>query len=195
MNIYTRGGDKGKTGIHGGQRVDKDDIRIEANGCIDELNSMIGVIRAFLPAEHEWQQILFRIQSELMVVMSHVATPSAIRDKNPNPLPDNLDKFCEECIDNMTDNMGQSLSFILPGGNLVSSHLQLARTIARRSERRLWTLNKQDEVPESILKFINRLSDLFFTMARFEMFRDGTGEERWKDFLYKRKKKDTTADE
>ncbi|BES61915.1 cob(I)yrinic acid a,c-diamide adenosyltransferase [Dysgonomonas capnocytophagoides] len=195
MNIYTRGGDKGKTGIHGGQRVDKDDIRIEANGCIDELNSMIGVIRAFLPAEHEWQQILFRIQSELMVVMSHVATPSAIREKNPNPLPDNLDKFCEECIDNMTDNMGQSLSFILPGGNLVSSHLQLARTIARRSERRLWTLNKQDEVPESILKFINRLSDLFFTMARFEMFRDGTGEERWKDFLYKRKKKDTTADE
>lgn len=195
MNIYTRGGDKGKTGIHGGQRVDKDDIRIEANGCIDELNSMIGVIRAFLPAEHEWQQILFRIQSELMVVMSHVATPSAIREKNPNPLPDNLDKFCEECIDSMTDNMGQSLSFILPGGNLVSSHLQLARTIARRSERRLWTLNKQDEVPESILKFINRLSDLFFTMARFEMFRDGTGEERWKDFLYKRKKKDTTADE
>lgn len=195
MNIYTKGGDKGKTGIHGGQRVDKDDIRIEANGCIDELNSMIGVIRAFLPAEHEWQQILFRIQSELMVVMSHVATPSAIRDKNPNPLPDNLDKFCEECIDSMTDNMGQSLSFILPGGNLVSSHLQLARTIARRSERRLWTLNKQDEVPESILKFINRLSDLFFTMARFEMFRDGTGEERWKDFLYKRKKKDTTADE
>lgn len=195
MNIYTRGGDKGKTGIHGGQRVDKDDIRIEANGCIDELNSMIGVIRAFLPAEHEWQQILFKIQSELMVVMSHVATPSAIRDKNPNPLPNNLDKFCEECIDNMTDNMGQSLSFILPGGNLVSSHLQLARTIARRSERRLWTLNKQDEVPESILKFINRLSDLFFTMARFEMFRDGTGEERWKDFLYKRKKKDTTADE
>lgn len=195
MNIYTRGGDKGKTGIHGGQRVDKDDIRIEANGCIDELNSMIGVIRAFLPAEHEWQQILFKIQSELMVVMSHVATPSAIREKNPNPLPDNLDKFCEECIDNMTDNMGQSLSFILPGGNLVSSHLQLARTIARRSERRLWTLNKQDEVPESILKFINRLSDLFFTMARFEMFRDGTGEERWKDFLYKRKKKDTTADE
>lgn len=195
MNIYTRGGDKGKTGIHGGQRVDKDDIRIEANGCIDELNSMIGVIRAFLPAEHEWQQILFKIQSELMVVMSHVATPSAIRDKNPNPLPDNLDKFCEECIDSMTDNMGQSLSFILPGGNLVSSHLQLARTIARRSERRLWTLNKQDEVPESILKFINRLSDLFFTMARFEMFRDGTSEERWKDFLYKRKKKDTTADE
>ncbi|SHE86756.1 cob(I)yrinic acid a,c-diamide adenosyltransferase [Dysgonomonas macrotermitis] len=195
MKIYTRGGDKGKTGIHGGQRVDKDDIRIEANGCLDELNSMIGVIRAYLPREHEWQQILFRIQSELMVVMSHVATPSDIRDKNPNPLPEDLDKLCEEWIDSMTDDMGQSLTFILPGGNLVSSHLQLARAIARQSERRLWTLNRQDEVPESILRFINRLSDLFFTMARFEMFRDGTDEERWKDFLYKRKKKENSADE
>ena len=189
MRIYTRGGDKGKTGIHGGQRVDKDDIRIEANGCIDELNSMIGVVRAFLPKEHEWQQILFRIQSEIMVVMSHVATPSAIRDKNPNPLPEDLDKFCEECMDEMTNKMGQSEAFILPGGNLVSAHLQLARTIARRSERRLWALNKQDEVPASILRFINRLSDLLFTMARFEMFAGGDTEERWKDFLYKRRKK------
>lgn len=190
MKIYTRGGDKGKTGIHGGQRIDKDDIRIEANGCIDELNSMIGVVRAFLPREHEWQEVLFRIQSELMVVMSHVATPSSIRDKNPNILSQDLDKYCEEHIDNLTGKMGQSNSFILPGGNLISAHLQLARTIARRSERRLCSLNKQDEVPASILKFINRLSDLFFTMARFEMYAQGDMEERWHDFLYKRKKKD-----
>ena len=86
MRIYTKGGDKGQTGIHGGQRVDKDDIRIEANGCIDELNSMIGVVRSFLPPEHEWQNLLFKIQTEIMVIMSHVATPSAIRDKNPNDL-------------------------------------------------------------------------------------------------------------
>lgn len=191
MKIYTRGGDKGKTGIHGGQRVDKDDIRIEANGCIDELNSMIGVVRAFLPKEHEWQQLLFRIQSELMVVMSNVATPSELRDKNPNVLPEDLDRFCEEQMDIMTNKMGASESFILPGGNLISSHLQLARTIARRSERRLWTLHKQDELPVAILKFINRLSDLFFTMARFEMFAGGDTEERWKDFLYKRKNKNT----
>lgn len=192
MKIYTRGGDKGKTGIHGGQRVDKDDIRIEANGCIDELNSMIGVVRAFLPKEHEWQKLLFKIQTELMIVMSNVATPSDLRHKNPNVLSEDLDKFCEQCMDEMTDKMGPSETFILPGGNLVSAHLQLARTIARRSERRLWTLNKQDEVPESVLKFINRLSDLFFTMARFEMFCGGDTEERWKDFLYKRKKKEDT---
>lgn len=188
MKIYTKGGDKGMTGIHGGQRVNKDDIRIEANGCIDELNSMIGVVRAYLTREHEWQPILFKIQSELMVVMSHVATPSEMRDKNPNKLSEDLAKFCEECMDSMTDRMGQSKTFVLPGGTLVSAHLQLARTIARRSERRLWTLNRQDEVPSSILQFINRLSDLFFTMARFEMFQEGEDEERWHDFLYKRKK-------
>lgn len=188
MKIYTRGGDKGKTGIHGGQRVDKDDIRIEANGCLDEMNSMIGVVRAYLPSEHEWQKVLFRIQTEVMIVMSHVATPSAIRGKNPNLLADDLVSFCEELINEMSEKMGESNHFILPGGNLVSAHLQLARTVARRSERRLWTLNKQDEVPPLILQFINRLSDLFFTMARYEMFRQGNLEDKWKEFLYKRKK-------
>ena len=79
MRIYTRGGDKGKTGIHGGERVDKDDIRIEANGTLDELNAEIGIVRTLLPPDHEWQVLLGRIQREMMAVMSHVATPSAIR--------------------------------------------------------------------------------------------------------------------
>ncbi|WP_029904606.1 cob(I)yrinic acid a,c-diamide adenosyltransferase [Prevotella sp. 10(H)] len=188
MRIYTRGGDKGKTGIFGGQRVDKDDIRIEANGTIDELNASIGVVRAYLPANHEWQQLLFKIQTEIMTVMSQVATPSNIRETNINVLDENLDKFCEEQMDKMTEEMGPSESFILPGGTLVSSQLQLSRTIARRAERRLWALNKQDEVPASVMRFINRLSDLFFTMARYEMYKAGNIEERWKDFLYKRKK-------
>ncbi|MBK5722400.1 cob(I)yrinic acid a,c-diamide adenosyltransferase [Dysgonomonas sp. Marseille-P4677] len=188
MKIYTRGGDKGKTGIFGGQRVDKDDVRIEANGTIDELNSSIGIVRAHLPKEHEWQPLLFKIQTEIMVVMSQVATPSDIRDQNSNNLDEGLDKLCEEYMDKMTDKMGPSETFILPGGTIVSAHLQLARTIARRAERRLWTLNKQDEVPAPIMRFINRLSDLFFTMARYDMFMEGSIEERWKDFLYKRKK-------
>ena len=165
MRIYTRGGDKGKTGIHGGERVDKDDIRIEANGTLDELNAEIGIVRTLLPPDHEWQVLLGRIQREMMAVMSHVATPSAIRDKNPNPLPDDLAVFC------------------------VSAHLQLARTITRRAERRLWTLNRKDPVPAGIMAFVNRLSDLFFTMARYDMFRQGNAEERWQSFLYKRKNK------
>ena len=124
-----------------------------------------------------------------MVVMSQVATPSAIRETNTNIVDENLDGFCEELMDRMTELMGASETFVLPGGTVVSAHLQLARAIARRAERRLWTLNKQDEVPTTILKFINRLSDLFFTMARYEMHQAGGIEERWKDFLYKRAKK------
>lgn len=187
MKIYTRGGDKGKTGIRGGQRVDKDNIRIEANGCLDELNSVIGVIRAFLPDDHEWQQPLYHIQFQMMIVMSQVATPNDIRGSNPNIVDDNIVEFCEEWIDSLTNEMGKSEYFILPYGNLVSSHLHLARTVARRSERRLWTLSKEDTVPEIILKFINRLSDLFFTMARYEMFCNKGEEEKWNHFLYKKK--------
>jgi ATP:cob(I)alamin adenosyltransferase len=188
MKIYTRGGDKGKTGIHGGQRVDKDNIRIEANGCIDELNSMIGVVRSFLPATHEWQEWLFMIPSEIMTVMSHVATPSDIRDKNPNKLNMDIVSLVETRIDDLTGQMEENNHFILPGGSLVSSHLHMARTIARRSERRLWALNREDELPAIILQFINRLSDLFFVMARYEMLQQHYTEERWQRFLYKRGK-------
>ncbi len=189
MRIYTRGGDKGKTGIHGGQRVDKGNIRIEANGCMDELNSMIGVVRSFLPATHEWQELLFRIQSEIMVVMSHVATPSDIRDKNPNKPDVDIVSFVEDRIDDLTRQMDDKNSyFILPGGTLVSAHLHMARTIARRSERRLWTLNREDELPPVILQFVNRLSDLFFVMARYEMLQQDYTEERWQHFLYKKGK-------
>lgn len=188
MKIYTRGGDKGRTSIHGSERVEKDDIRIEANGTLDELNAGIGVVRALLPEEHEWQDLLGKIQREMMVIMSLVATPSAIREKNPNTLSADLISFCEEEIDKLTALLEDNGYFILPGGSLVSAHLQLVRTIVRRAERRLWTLNREDPVLPSILQFINRLSDLFFIMARYEMFRQGNAEERWHSFLYKRKK-------
>lgn len=189
MKIYTRGGDKGRTGIHGGERVDKDDIRIEANGTLDELNAQIGIVRALLPQEHEWQNLLAMIQREMMVIMSLVATPSAIREKNPNALSNDLVAFCEEQIDLLSGQMEDNGYFILPGGSLVSAHLQLARTIVRRAERRLWTLNRTDPVMPEIMQFINRLSDQFFIMARYEMFRQGNAEERWQSFLYKKKKK------
>lgn len=189
MKIYTKGGDKGKTGIHGGQRVDKDDIRIEANGCLDELNSMIGVVRSFLDENHQWQNLLFKIQTEMMSIMSQVATPNELRHKNPNRLEEQIVSYLENEIDSMSNAIGDNNSyFVLPGGTLVSSHLHMARTIARRAERRLWTLNKTDEIPEIILKYINRLSDLFFTMARIDMSEQGKMDEKWKTFLYKRKR-------
>lgn len=187
MKIYTKGGDKGRTGIHGGQRVDKDDIRIEANGCLDELNVWIGMLRTRLPEAHEWQATLYEVQRILMVVMSHVATPSAIRDQNPNVLPDTMVTLCEEQIDRMTEAMGENSFFILPGGTEVASLCHLARTAARRAERRLCTLHKADALPPLVMAFVNRLSDLFFVMARYELHTCGRGEECWQAFKYKRK--------
>lgn len=185
--VYTRTGDKGTTGIHGGARVPKDDIRIEANGCLDELNAVIGIVRSMLPAEDGWQELLHAIQRELMVVMSHVATPSGM--VNPNPLSvTELTLRCEQEMDAMTVLLTDNGYFLLPGGTPASAQLQFARTVARRAERRLWTLHRQDSINEGILCFINRLSDLFFVMARMEMQRQDWPEEKWQEFAYKRKK-------
>lgn len=189
--IYTRTGDEGMTGIHGGERVPKDDIRIEANGCLDELNTLFGVIRSMLPETDGWQEKLYFIQRNMMIVMSHVATPFAIRDRNPNELPQDLDKFCEDWMDEMMPQIEDNGYFILPGGTPLAAQLQYARAVARRAERRLWTLDRTDVVPREILRFINRLSDLLFVMARFEMQRQQWQEEKWLKFSYKRKKKDS----
>ena len=184
--IYTRTGDKGMTRIHGGERVPKDDIRIEANGCLDELNTVIGIVRSLLSQEHEWQVTLFDIQKNLMIVMSHVATPSAIREQNPNVLPMDMVEVCERMMDSLTCQMEDNHHFVLPGGTPVAAQLHFARVVSRRAERRLWTLNRHDEVPPLILQYINRLSDLFFVMARYELWKQQWPEERWHSFLYKR---------
>ena len=186
--VYTKTGDKGTTGIQGGARVPKDDIRIEANGCLDELNAVIGIIRSMLPVDDVWQELLHTIQKELMVVMSHVATPG---DKiNPNVLTvTKLTLRCEKEMDAMMIELQDHGYFLLPGGTPVSAQLQFARTVVRRAERRLWTLNRQDPLNEDILCFINRLSDLFFVMARMEMQRQDWPEEKWQEFAYKRKLK------
>ena len=190
--IYTRTGDGGTTGIHGGTRVPKDDIRIEANGCLDELNCIIGVIRSmgcpakpepsaaadgFLPSEHfsasevktrscgagdDWDEVLHGIQRNLMSVMSLVATPAAEREKNPNVLPDNLVAEIEARMDAMTETIGPGLHFLLPGGTPLAARLQLARAVCRRAER--------------------------FVMARCELASQQWPEERWQAFAYKNQK-------
>ena len=167
--VYTRTGDDGTTGIHGGERVPKEDIRIEANGTLDELNAQIGIVRSLIKSDDEWLQGLYKIQTELMIVMSLVATPSAIRDKNPKVFDSGMIGFCEEWMDRMTSAITEKGVFVVPGGTPVAAQLHLARTVARRAERRLWTLNREDPLPQDILTFINRLSDLFFVMARYEM--------------------------
>lgn len=209
--IYTRTGDNGTTGIHGGARVPKDDPRIEANGDLDELNCHIGIIRSMLSECRDgWfldrepfsasetktrgtertsvDRIFHIIQKNLMIVMSQVATPSAEREKNPNVLPETLVSECEATMDALTEQAGPSLHFLLPGGTPLAARLQLARAVCRRAERRLWTLHRQDPLPEAILQYINRLSDLLFVLARCELARQDWPEERWQAFSYKNQK-------
>lgn len=192
MKIYTRKGDKGTTGVFGGKREDKDSARIECNGALDEANSTIGLLRAKLGPEHEWQPNLHRIQKDLMDMMSHLARPSDSNKENPNPKPLDGAEFCEQWLDELEDNISSpSDYFLLPGGNEISALCHVCRTQIRRGERRLVTLMKEDPacVEDYIIAYVNRLSDLFFTLARAEMDKAGVAEEKWQLFLYKRKKK------
>lgn len=183
--IYTRSGDKGRTGLFDGSRVDKDDIRIECLGTIDEVNSTIGLLRSKLAMDHPWQLQLQTIQVELMDSMAHVATPSTAENKY-GTLPIQADKRLEAWMDEIEEKLTSPTdSFLLPGGNETSALCHMVRTQMRRAERRLITLNKQDPVDPSILKFINRLSDLFFKLSREAMEDASVTEERWKLFQYK----------
>ena len=183
--IYTRTGDDGTTGIHGGARVPKEDPRIEANGALDELNCHLGVVRAQLAADDPWQELLHRLQRELMAAMSLVATPAARRAQNPNRLDETLEGDCEAWIDRLTAACSDRGWFVLPGGTPAAAQLQLARAVARRAERRLWALHRIDPLPEALLRLINRLSDLLFVLARAEMQRSRLPEELWRSFAYK----------
>lgn len=160
--IYTRTGDEGMTSLRGGVRVPKEDLRIEVNGCLDELNALLGIVRSQLPAGQEAEQLLKRIQQELMVVMSHVATPPGV--SNPKVLhTEELTEEFEQVMDRLSAN--RPVGFVLPGGSPVAAHLHLARTVARRAERRLWSLHRKEPLALSILRFVNRLSDLLFVLA------------------------------
>ncbi|KAA0993326.1 cob(I)yrinic acid a,c-diamide adenosyltransferase [Dyadobacter aurulentus] len=187
MKIYTKKGDKGTTGLFGGSRVDKDDVRIECIGTLDEANSTIGLMRVKLGSAHEWQPNLHKIQKDLMDMMSHLARPSDAKKENTNPMPVDGAAFCETWIDDLEAAMtSPSDYFLLPGGNEVSALCHMVRTQMRRGERRLVSLIKTDEVNEAVPAYINRLSDLFFTLARTEMDKAGVAEEKWQLFLYKR---------
>ncbi len=186
--IYTKGGDGGTTGIHGGGRVPKDDPRIEAVGTLDEVNCTLGVVRSLLAPNDDRHEPLHRIQREMMTVMSITAAPADRRAQNPNALDPALEKWCEELIDTLMARCPDRDYFVLPGGTPVSAQLQMARAATRRAERRLWTLHRADPLPAELLKFINRLSDLLFAFAREEMQRADLPEELWHSFSYKRRK-------
>jgi len=159
--IYTKTGDGGETSLRHGVRVAKDDIRIECNGQIDQLNALLGVVRSMMQAEDDAALLIHAIQRELMVVMSHIATPEG--ESNPRPLhSEELTQQMEQAIDRARTEKG----FVVPGGgSQFSAFLHLARTQARTAERRLWTLSRQYAVERPVLSMMNRLSDYLFVLA------------------------------
>ncbi len=190
MKIYTRKGDEGMTALFGGSRVYKDDVRVNCYGTLDEVNSTIGLLRAKLGAEHPWQHNLHKIQKDMMDMMSHLARPSDCKKENTNARPEDGAEFCEQWIDELENCItSPSDYFLLPGGNEISALCHVVRTQIRRGERYLVSLMKSDHVEDYIPAYINRLSDLFFILARAEMDKAGVAEEKWQLFLYKRKKK------
>lgn len=186
MNIYTRGGDNGETSLVGGKRVPKDSIRVEAYGTVDELNSVIGYVRAIHNQYHKGgddcikiEDELRNIQNNLLNIGSHLATPG---DAKPSSMPyiESTDiTRLEKLIDDMTKELKPLKTFIIPGGGIIGSAFHHARTVCRRAERRIISLSSEENVPPLIIKYINRLSDTLFTMARWEAHNHNEKEYYW----------------
>ncbi len=167
MKIYTKTGDKGETGLFGGPRVSKSSKRIEAYGTIDELNSFIGL--AITEIKNEAVLLLLqKIQNRLFTVGSDLAAPDREKELNIPRVSKDFYLEIEQAIDKFESELSQLKNFILPGGSKGAAHLHICRTISRRAERRIVALNKEENIGENIIIFINRLSDLFFVLARFE---------------------------
>ncbi len=164
--VYTRSGDDGETGLIGGVRVPKDSVRVECFGTIDELSACLGLARCYQGAEDPLAQLLLRLQNELFDLGSQLATPpDQHREGMRRATKDDVIGL-EQLIDKYNESLGELKSFILPGGGKVSSWLHLARTVCRRVERLVVTLNRAEPVRPEAMHYINRLSDLLFVLAR-----------------------------
>jgi cob(I)alamin adenosyltransferase len=177
--IYTKTGDDGTTGLVGGNRVKKYDIRLEAYGTVDELNAALGLLRA-MESDTEIQNILFRIQNKLFNIGSRLASDEKGEEfTKALAIKESDIKILESAIDKMEEEIPELKHFILPGGDQVVAQCHVARTICRRAERRIVEFAEQEEVEKELIKFINRLSDFLFVLARFTGFRKGVDETRW----------------
>ncbi len=169
MKIYTKTGDKGKTSLFGGQRVDKDDLRVDCYGTVDELNSILG-LTIIEVTDREVSELIQNIQNDLFALGGELATPiekkttrNSSSDINANQI-----NFLEEKIDHFEEKLQPLKQFILPGGSKSAALLHIARSVSRRSERLAVKLSKRDVINENIIIYLNRLSDLLFVLARFE---------------------------
>ena len=179
MKIYTRGGDQGETSLFSGERVGKDDLRVEAYGTLDELNSMLGVASATC-RDPQILELLHTLQDQLFVAGADLATLSTGRHQ-PKRIDENHWRGQERYIDDVEGRLPTLKHFVLPGGSAGSSFLQLARSICRRAERLMVKLDREEgEVNPDLLIYVNRLSDLLFVMARLENFSQGVPEVIWR---------------
>jgi cob(I)alamin adenosyltransferase len=185
MRIYTRTGDRGETGLFGGGRVRKDDARVEAYGDVDELNSVLGVAVAALEREGAGEVALGlrRIQSDLFTVGANLATPAPEDGGRasahvPALEPARVEEL-ERWIDRAEEELAPLKQFVLPGGSEAAAQLHVARTICRRAERRVVALAAGAHVGAEWITFLNRLSDLLFTLARLANHRAGVPDVPW----------------
>jgi len=170
--IYTRTGDKGSTGLGDGTRVDKDTLRVEVFGTVDELNSSVGLLLSAEPIE-AIANCLVRIQHELFDLGGELCMPGTTL------IPDSYVDQLESDLDGFNEDLPPLKDFILPGGSEAASRCHLARTICRRAERILVSLGREEKTNEVSLRYLNRLSDLLFVMARVLARSDGGSEILW----------------
>jgi len=181
MKIYTKTGDAGDTGLFGGGRVPKNHPRVEAYGDVDELNAVLGLARAAEPMPRV-DEVLVPIQRDLFAIGALLATPD--REKMQSHLTKaRVDQTriadLEHAIDDGDAELETLKSFIVPGGTQKAAVLHLARTVCRRAERRVVELSGDTEIPPLVIIYLNRLSDLLFTLARVANKRSGMGEVTW----------------
>ncbi|HRX19266.1 MAG TPA: cob(I)yrinic acid a,c-diamide adenosyltransferase [Gemmatimonadales bacterium] len=181
IKIYTRTGDAGGTGLFGGGRVAKDHPRVAAYGDVDELNSCLGVVRATEPVAF-FDDLLETIQRDLFAIGGHLATPDPEKVREAlaraELSPARVTEF-EHAMDAADTELPPLKAFVLPGGTPKAAALHVARTVCRRAERSVVALAGSEEVPELFLVYLNRLSDLLFTLARLANHRAGVGDVVW----------------
>lgn len=177
--VYTRTGDDGTTGLGSGRRVPKDSLRIEAYGTVDELNSHIGVALA-AGVDETLRGELAKIQNDLFHLGSDLCIPEEDKEsfKVPQIEQRHVDSL-EQLMDRLSAELTPLENFILPGGSLTASHLHTARTVCRRAERLVIALSRKEAVGPFTVKYLNRLSDALFVMARYENKRQGVPDVYW----------------
>lgn len=193
--VYTRTGDTGNTGLVGGKRVPKDTPRIEAYGTIDELNSIVGLARAFNEEKldegdaHQFlDTVLRQIQDELFDLGSELATPPEFFQEGMYRVSENEVKKLEQVIDECQKELEPLKSFVLPGGGRIGAYLHQCRTVCRRAEREILRLSRAENISEWPLKYVNRLSDLFFVLSRWISKKTGKDEYLWQRGLQEKVK-------